>query len=78
MNQQQVNIEHLQGAISTGRTPAQWELDAMSAAIKAVMHDEFFQAALQRYAHGNGSSQAIAQAAVAVIAKHGNKEASHG
>ena len=69
MKHPQVNIEHLQGAISTGRTPAQWELDAMAAAIKVVMHDELFQAALQRYAHGNGSSQAIAHAAVAAIAE---------
>ena len=68
MNLTQVNIEHLRGAISSARTPAQWERDAMAAAIKAVMHDEHFQAALQRYAHGNGSSQAVAHAAVAVIA----------
>ena len=68
MNHTQVNIEHLRGAISTSRTPAPWELEAMSAAIKAVMHDELFQATLQRYAHGNGSSQAVAQAAVAALA----------
>ena len=44
----------------------------MAAAIKVVMYDEHFQAALQRYAHGNGSSQAIAQAAVSAVAKHSN------
>ena len=78
MEHTQINIEHLRGAVSAGRTPAQWELDAMAAAIKVVMYDEHFQAALQRYAHGNGSSQAIAQAAVSAVAKHSNKEASHG
>lgn len=64
-----VNLEHLRGAMSTSRTPAPWELEALSTAIELVTHDERFQAALQRYAHGNGSSQAIAQAAVAAIAK---------
>lgn len=82
MEHTQVNIEHLRGAISTARTPAQWELEAMAKAIKVVMHDDLFQAALQRYAHGNGSSQAIAQAAVAATVKVTNdakhKEASHG
>ena len=68
MNQAQVNMEHLRGAISSARTPASWELEAMTAAIKAVMHNELYQAALQRYAHGNGSSQAVAHAAVAAIA----------
>ena len=72
MNQQQINIEHLRGAISTSRTPAPWELEAMSAAIKAVMHNELFQATLQRYAHGNGSSQAVAQAAIAAMAAAGS------
>lgn len=65
----QVNLQHLRGAMSTSRTPVTWELEAMSAALELVTNDAHFQATLQRYAHGNGSSQAIAQAAIAAIAK---------
>lgn len=62
-------LSHLRGATSTSRTPAPWELDAMSQALDVVTNDERFQATLQRYAHGNGTSRAIAQAALAAIAK---------
>lgn len=64
-----VNLAHLHGAMSTSRPLAPWELEAMATALDIVTNDERFQAALQRYAHGNGSSQAIAQAAIAAIAK---------
>jgi hypothetical protein len=69
MEMSNVNMTHLRGAMSTGRTAAPWELEALSTALDLVTRDERFQAALQRYAHGNGSSQAIAQAAIAAIAK---------
>lgn len=36
----------------------------------AIMCDPAFQKACQRYAHGGGSSGAIAVAASAVVAKH--------
>lgn len=39
----------------------------MNATIEKVMLAEAFQAACQRYAHGNGSSEAIAAAAVSAL-----------
>ena len=36
--------------------------------VEAVTTDQAFQAACQRYAHGNGSSRGIAAAAVAALA----------
>lgn len=36
----------------------------------AIMYDPAFQKACQRYAHGSGSSGAIATAAASVVATH--------
>ena len=44
-------------------------------AAEAVMLDESFQAALQRYAHGNGSSAGVAKAAVRVLSSRGLQSA---
>jgi len=63
-----LDLSHVCGAISSGRTPAPWELEALAVALDCVTNDEQFQAALQRYAHGNGSSGAIARAAITAIA----------
>ena len=48
-------------------------MEAMQKVLDLVSADEAFQAALQRYAHGNGTSRAIAHAAVSAIAKAGSQ-----
>jgi hypothetical protein len=39
----------------------------MSAAVYRIMYDDAFQARCQRYAHGNGTSEAIARAALQAL-----------
>ena len=46
--------------------------------IEKACEDEAFQAALQRYAHANGSSMAIMQAAALALAKASNNDALDG
>lgn len=43
------------------------ELAVVSALSERAMYDAAFQAACQRYAHGNGSSGAIASAALSAV-----------
>lgn len=47
------------------------------AEIEKVMLSEAFQAACQRYAHGNGSSEAIAAAAVSVLSESAPSKAEY-